>query len=284
MAELSLTPLSEHIGGRIDGIALASRPSDADVRWIYECLLDRKVLVLRGQTLDAGTFRAFASRYGSLQRHVLRKYRHDDFPDLSWLTNVAKDGSVDSFGVRRATTWHSDGSYTQDPPALGMLFALEVPSKGGGTLFADMCNAYDSLDSVTRAKVDELTGLHCHGAGPGGDMYDGTLDGDQEEGFKDAVHPAVKTHPETGRKVIYINATHTRKFAQLDNDESVRLVEDLVAHATSADNIYVHEWAPGDLLIWDQRAVMHRGAGDYPPEQRRVKLRAIVQTLHGAPA
>ena len=275
-----LTPLKGHLGGRVEGLGLNGTITGDQVGWILDQLADRKVLVFPGQGMDASTFHAFACRFGTLQHHVLRKYRHRDYPGLSWLTNVAEDGTVDHFGVTRATTWHSDGSYTQAPPVLGILYALEVPAEGGGTLFADMCHAYDQLDAETRKTVDRLTGLHRHGAGPGGEMYDDVLDDDQEEGFKDAVHPVVTTHPRSGRKLLYVNSTHTRKFAELDRDQSVALVEDLVAQATASGKVYEHCWQVGDLLMWDQRATIHRGAGDYAPEERRVKLRAIVQDLH----
>jgi taurine dioxygenase len=274
-----LAPLGGRIGGRVEGIDLGGAVNDATLEWIRNALDERKVLVFPGQKLDAPAFHDFASRLGELQHHVLRKYRHADFPGLSWLTNVAQDGSVDKFGVIRATSWHTDGSYTQEPPMLGILYALEVPSRGGATIFADMCHAHDSLDAATRAKLAGLTGLHLHGAGPGGDMYEGSLADDQEEGFRDAVHPAVATHPRTGRKLLYVNATHTRKFAEIETAESVALVKDLMSHATQPDNLYTHDWSVGDLLIWDERSTMHRGAGDYPPTDRRIKLRAIVQTL-----
>lgn len=280
MSKPTLIPLAARLGARVEGLGLSGSIAADQVRWILDRLADRKVLVFPRQALDARAFHAFACRFGTLQHHVLRKYRHRDYPGLSWLTNVGEDGAVDQFGVTRATTWHSDGSYTQEPPALGILYALEVPSKGGGTLFADMCHAYDQLDAPTRRKVSELTGLHRHGAGPGGDMYDDALDDDQEEGFKDAVHPVVATHPRSGRKLLYLNSTHTRKFAELDSVQSVALLEDLVGRATAPGKVYEHHWQVGDLLIWDQCATIHRGAGDYAPEERRVKLRAIVQELH----
>ena len=151
-----------------------------------------------------------------MQERVLRKYRNAEFSDLSWLTNVAEDGSIDAFGNKRATTWHSDGSYTQDPPELGILHAYEVTSEGGATLFADMCAAYEALDADMQAYVAGLTGLHRHGAGPGGTMYENSLDDDQDEDSVDAVHPAVKVHPVSGKRALYLNETHTRRFCELE--------------------------------------------------------------------
>ena len=277
MANISTVPLGNTIGARIEGVDFSVPPTDELRDAILTAIGQYKVLVFKGEPLPVAVFRAFARKFGPLQEHVLRKYRHADFPDLSWLTNVAEDGSFDPFGVVRASTWHSDGSYTQDPPELGMLHAFEVPSRGGSTIFADMCNAYDTLDVETQSQMGELTGLHRHGAGPGGSMYENALDDDQEEKTNDAVHPAVSVHPSTGRKMLYLNETHTRTFRELEHKDSVALLQKVITHATRPENIYTHHWTVGDLLIWDQRSTIHRGAGDFPPNERRVKIRAIVE-------
>ncbi|MEM7404838.1 MAG: TauD/TfdA family dioxygenase [Pseudomonadota bacterium] len=273
------TNIHSGLGSRVEGLdlgAVVDPPARAE---LVRKLAERKVLVFERQNLSAEQFHTFASGFGPLQVHVLVKYRHADYPGLSWLTNVASDGSVDKFGVTRATSWHSDGSYTHEPPAIGILYALEVPATGGGTLFADMCRAYEELSDVDREHVARLTGLHRHGAGPGGSMYDNSLSDDQAEAHEDAVHPAVVQHPTSGDHVLYVNTTHTRKFRELPQPDSEQLINRLVASATGPSDVYEHQWKVGDLLMWDQCATIHRGAGDYPPEQRRVKLRAIVQSI-----
>lgn len=273
------TNIQPELGSRVAGVDLRSVVDSLTRHELIAKLAERKVLVFEHQKLDAQAFHTFASGFGPLQVHVLTKYRHADFPGLSWLTNVAADGSVDTFGVKRATSWHSDGSYTHAPPAIGILYALEVPASGGGTLFADMCRAYEELSETDREHVDALTGLHRHGAGPGGSMYDNSLSDDQAEAHEDAVHPAVVQHPTSGDHVLYINTTHTRKFRELAQPDSEALIKRLVTDATRPSHVYEHQWKVGDLLMWDQCATLHRGAGDYPPEQRRVKLRAIVQSV-----
>ena len=194
-AGVTVTPLAAAVGAEIRGIDLSGDIDKNTYDWIHQAVIRHGVLVFRGQDLDAPRFHAFASRFGPLQVHVLRKYRHKDFPGLSWLTNVEADGSVDRFGVTRATAWHTDGSFTDDPPTLGILHAKEVPSKGGGTLFASMKAAYSALPDDRKAALAALTGLHRHGAGPGGGMYDDSLDDDQEENHKDVRPPAVRPHP-----------------------------------------------------------------------------------------
>ncbi|MFT6583069.1 MAG: taurine dioxygenase [Alphaproteobacteria bacterium] len=279
-AGFSLTPVDGEPAARVDGIDL-SRPLDAATyAALRKALLDYPVLVFGGQKLDAAAFHDFASGFGTLQEHVLRKYRHDDFPGLSWLTNVAADGSVDEFGIKRATNWHSDGSYTADPPALGILHAYETPRIGAGTLFIDMGASFGRLEPDQQAQLRGLTGLHRHGAGPGGDMYDHSLSDEEEAAQHDVRHPAVTIHPESGAEILYVNETHTHAFEGMGRAESIALIEGLTARVVRPEMIYHHNWNPDDLLIWDERSTIHRGEGAYVSTERRIMLRAIVDQLH----
>jgi len=278
-AGAGLEPIGSGIGALVSGLDLAASGGDALRAWIHDAVVAHGVLVFRGQDLDADAFHAFAAGFGPLQHHVLRKYRHKDHPGLSWLTNVEADGTVDRFGVTRATAWHTDSTYTPDPPALGILHALEVPSKGAGTLFVSMKRAYETLPAAEKARIAGLTGLHRHGGGPAGGMYDKSLDDDQDEDVKDVRHPAVRTHPATGEPVLYISPTHTRCFEGMTPADSAALVNTLAAHATRPDAVYHHHWRPGDLLIWDEHGTMHRGEGAYAPTERRIMMRAIVQAV-----
>lgn len=274
---VTVAPLAAAVGAEIRGLDLSGDLDRDTCDWIHRTVLKHGVVVFRGQDLDAPRFHGFARRFGPLQVHVLRKYRHKEFPGLSWLTNVEADGSVDRFGVTRATAWHTDGTFTDDPPSLGILHAKEVPSKGGGTLFVSMKAAYAALPEARKAAIDGLVGLHRHGAGPAGGMYDDALDDDQAEGHTDVRHPAVRPHPTTGEPVLYVNPTHTRCFEGMKPAESAPLVTELTDAATRREVIYHHDWRPGDLLIWDEHGTMHRGEGAYDPQERRIMLRAIVQ-------
>jgi alpha-ketoglutarate-dependent taurine dioxygenase len=278
-AGIRIEPTGSGVGAIVSGIDLAAGSDGVLRAWIHDAVVAYGVLAFRGQNLDADAFHAFAAGFGPLQHHVLRKYRHKDFPGLSWLTNVEADGSVDRFGVTRATAWHTDGTYTPDPPALGILHALEVPSKGAGTLFVSMKAAYVTLPEAEKTRLARLSGLHRHGAGPAGGMYDKALDDDQAEGVQDARHPAVRPHPATGEPVLYISPTHTRCFEGMTPSDSAALVTALAAHATRPAAVYHHHWHPGDLLIWDEHGTMHRGEGAYEPTERRIMLRAIVQSV-----
>lgn len=276
-AGVTVTPVGAVIGAEVRGIDLSDGLERGVRAWIHGAVIEHGVLVFRGQDLNAPRFHDFASGFGPLQHHVLRKYRHKDFPGLSWLTNVEADGSVDRFGVTRATSWHTDGTYTDDPPALGILHTLETPSKGAGTLFVSMKAAYAALTEGEKKRIASLVGLHRHGGGPGGGMYDNSLDDDQAEGHSDVRHPAVRPHPASGEPVLYVNPTHVRSFEGMKPSDSAPLVIELADKATRRDVVYHHNWRPGDLLMWDEHGTMHRGEGAYDPAERRIMLRAIVQ-------
>ncbi|MEM9683470.1 MAG: TauD/TfdA family dioxygenase, partial [Pseudomonadota bacterium] len=274
-----LEPTRIGIGATVSGIDLATDVDTPTRAWIYRTVLEHGVLLFRDQDLDPPAFHDFARGFGPLQRHVLRKYRHRDYPDLSWLTNVEEDGSIDRFGVTRATAWHTDGSFTDTPPALGILHALEVPSKGAGTLFVNMRNAYEDLADAEKQRLGGIVGLHRHGAGPGGGMYDNALDEDQDENHLDIRHPVVRPHPATGAPVLYVSTTHTRCFEGETMADSGPAIMRLVEDATRPESVFHHHWRPGDVLMWDEHGTMHRGEGAYDPAERRVMLRAIVQSV-----
>ncbi len=272
-----LRPLGAALGTEALGIDL-SRPLDADtVAWIEAAFAEHPVLVFRGQDLGPGELAAFGRRFGRPKQHSLVDYRHAEYPEVSWLTNVDKDGNIDWFGVKRATDWHTDSPYEDELPRLAILHAKEVPSARGGTMFADMRAAYDALDPEMKARLATLVGLHGRHDGPAGRrLYEGDPDQRIDKEYPEKARPAVTHHPVTGRPILFVNPLHTHGFEGMPREEAWRLIEALAAHATQERFVYYHSWQVGDVLMWDERATMHRGAGDYRPEERRIMLRTIV--------
>lgn len=187
-----------------------------------------------------------------------------------------EEGKVDWYGVKRATDWHSDSTYEDELPILAMLHAKEVPADGGGTMFADMRAAYDALPGERKTQLAGLTGLHGRHTGPAGEKLYGNEKGATEKQYTEVHWPAIVRHPVTGRPILFVNPMHTHGFAGLSREQAWPLIEELAAHATQDRFIYYHRWRVGDLLMWDERATMYRGAGDSRPEERRVMLRTIV--------
>ena len=273
----SLRPLGKALGTEVVGLDLARGIDDATVAWIDRAFAEHPVLVFRGQRLDAAALAAFGARFGQPQQHILEHYRHPDEPRVSYITNVAKDGGVDRFGVVRASSWHTDETYEDALPRLAILHAVEVPAEKGGTMFADMRAAYDALPDATQRRLEGLVALHGHTDGPDarklyGEAYVRKAAAERPE----RRHPAVRQHPATGRAVLFVNPTHTHGFVGMDDADGIRLIEELRDHATQEQFVYYHAWRVGDVLMWDEVATMHRSAGDARPDERRIMLRTIV--------
>ena len=150
-----LRPLGETLGTEAVGIDL-SRLDDDTFDWISNAFAEHPVLVFRDQKLAASDIASFGRRFGTPRKHALVKYRHAEYPEVSWLTNVEEDGAIDWYGVKRATDWHTDSTYEPELPLLAMLHALEVPSRKGGTMFANMQAAYDALPAETKERLAGL--------------------------------------------------------------------------------------------------------------------------------
>ncbi len=272
---LELRPLGKALGTEALGVDL-SKLDDDTFAWIRQAFAEHPVLVFRNQHLSAGDVAAFGRRFGTPRKHALMKYRHPEYPEVSWLTNVEEDGKVDWYGVKRATAWHTNSTYEEKLPLLAMLHALEVPSSKGGTMFADMRAAYDALSPEMKNRLSGLVGLHGRTDGPAGERLYGDDKGATEKEYTELPRPAVVNHPVTGRPILFVNPMHVHGFAGMEREPAWELIEELAAHATQEQFTYYHSWRVGDLLIWDERATMHRGAGDYHPEERRIMMRTIV--------
>ena len=271
-----LRRLGEALGTEALGVDLSKPLDDAGFAWIARAFADNPVLVFRDQDLGAAELAAFGRRFGTPRKHALIKYRHAENPDVSWLTNVDADGKVDWYGVKRATDWHTNSTYEDALPLLAMLHAKEVPLDKGGTMFANMAAAYAALPAERQAQLAGLTGLHGRSTGPAGEKLYGDFKGVTEKQYDEVPWPAVVRHPVTGRPILFVNPMHTHGFVGMTRAESWPLIEELSAHATQEQFVYYHRWRVGDVLMWDERATMHRGAGDSRPDERRVMLRTIV--------
>jgi taurine dioxygenase len=271
-----LRPLGELIGSEALGVDLSKPLDDATFAWIRRTFAEHPVLVFRDQNLGAGELARFGRRFGSPRMHALLKYRHAEHPEVSWLTNVEGDGKVDWYGVKRATAWHADSTYEADLPILAILHAKEIPSAKGGTVFADMRSAYDALPKAMQDRLTTLVGLHGRSTGPAGERLYGDDKGQTEKIYDEVRWPAVLHHPVSGRAILFVNPMHTHGFVGMRREEAWPLIEELADHATQDRFVYYHHWRVGDVLMWDERATMHRGAGDYNPDEHRVMLRTIV--------
>ena len=272
--------LGDTLGREIVDVDL-SKPLSADTLGAIEAAFrDNPVLVFRGQSLGARQYAEFAKRLGPIRPGVIARYQHPEAPEISYLTNVAEDGSIDDFGVKRASAWHYDGSFAERPPILAMLYGLEIPETGGGTLFADMVRAYDTLPPSLKRRVEDLITVNHFGLGPSGNDYFAAMTPERWAEYAPVRRPLVMRHRLSDRPYLEFCMIHTAGFVGISHDEGAGLLRELEAHTSQDGNVYYHAWRPGDVVIWDEHATMHRNAGDFPPEQRRVMLRAMVNEHH----
>ena len=159
---------------------------------------------------------------------------------------------------------------------LAILHAKEVPSEEGGTLFADMCAAYARLPEPRQRQLAVMTAMHARQSGPVGDRLYGGDKGSTDKQYEEKRWPAITRHPVTGVPILFVNPMHAHGFEGMTQAEAWPLIDELTAIATDDRFVYYHHWRVGDVLMWDERATMHRGAGDSKPEERRVMLRTIV--------
>ena len=237
-----LRPLGETLGTEALGIDLSRPLDDATFAWIEQAFAEHPVLVFRDQKLGAAEIAAFGRRFGAPRIHALVKYRHPDHPEVSWLTNVDEDGKVDWYGVKRATDWHTDSTYEEELPLLAMLHALEIPSAKGGTMFADMCAAYDALprgDEGAPRRPRRAARPHRR------PRRRAALRRRARAPDRQASMPSRRArrsidHPVTGRPILFVNPMHTHGFVGMEREEAWPLIEELAAHATQERFAYYH--------------------------------------------
>jgi taurine dioxygenase len=273
------------IGAEIVGVDLSLPVSDETFAWIEATFVERSVIVFRNQTIDERQHVAFSRRFGELETHVMRQYLHDGFPEILLVSNVHEHGRQIGL-VDAGQYWHTDLCYEAVPSRCSLLYAREVPIREDGTalgdtMFSSAVAAYDALPEAMKRRIAGLRALHRYG-----DRYDAMrmagsprdpMTAEQRERLPGAIHPVVRTHPQTGRKAIYVNAGLTVRILDLPEDESRDLLAELCAHVTRPEFRYVHKWQVGDLLIWDNCAVQHCAVADYGPAQRRLMHRTTVR-------
>jgi taurine dioxygenase len=267
------------VGAEIIGLDLSQPLNDTDFARIHRAHLDHHVVVFRDQRITPEQHIAFSRRFGPLQIHVLKQFLLADHPEILIVSNIKEDGVPIGLGDA-GRLWHSDLSY-KDTPSLGsLLHAQELPSEGGDTLFADMHLAYDTLPDALKHRIEGLRAEHSY-LSKYGDFqkkadWRPTLSADQVAEVKAVVHPVVRTHPETGRKALFVSENFTTRIVDVGEDESRELLAQLYAHSVRPEHIYRHSWKPYDIVFWDNRSLLHLAAG-CPDHLRRKMYRTTVQ-------
>jgi taurine dioxygenase len=257
---LTVKPLSSAIGAEIHGIDLRSPVPDDTVARIRRIWLEHSVIFFRDQDLPPKDFAAFARRFGEVVDYPFLKGL-DESPEV---IEVAK---LEHERVNFGGLWHTDTAYLERPPMGTMLVAREVPPYGGDTLFASSYAAYDALSDGMKRLLDPLRAVNSSAKAEKTRTREDRKAG---EGRKvlEAEHPVVRTHPETGRKALYVNFGHTLRFAGMSEEESAGLLAYLFEHQSRPEFTCRFRWEPGSIALWDNRCALHNPINDYHGHRR----------------
>src|SRR5579875_155348 len=262
---LDIRPLAPTIGAEVRGLDLR-RPIDAATgAALRQAWYDHAVLLVRGQSLSEDEEARFGEVFGPLAlAHVTRRApgRH---PSIMLISNIRENGKPIGALPDGEMFFHSDLCYTEHPVIGTMLYAIEVPSVGGNTLFADQYAAYNALPAAMKARIDGLRATNRYEIG-----YDVTIrKGRAPDTAPHWTHPMVRVHPKTQKKALYINRLMTHDIEGMDEAEAAALLEQLYDHQEQRRFVYEHFWRPGDVILWDNRCTLHART-DFSPSERRL--------------
>lgn len=268
---LTLTPLTPTIGAEVGGVDLRQSLEAGQVTAIRQALLDWKVLFFRDQDITTDQHLAFARNFGGLEVHPFAPQK-PDYPEVLAITHNRESRGKEN-------VWHSDVTWREKPSLGSILRAIEIPPLGGDTLFADMYAAYDGLSDETKAKIEGAYAVHDFAHFRKLMVKQGKTP-EEVEAFNKLYpmmeHPVVRTHPETGRKAIYVNAAFTQHIVGMDKAESDVLLKHLYAQAAIPEYQCRFRWQPHSIAFWDNRASQHYAASDYWPAVRRMERVTIL--------
>lgn len=272
MGSITISPIAGALGAEIGGIDLSRPLESGSVAQIRQALLDHLVIFFRDQDLSSANFLAFAEAFGVPAKYPLIK-GIAGFPTIIEIAKLEHEQS--NFGG----IWHSDTTYLETPPMGSMLYALEVPPYGGDTLFANQYLAYEALSEPFRKFLDGLVAVNSSAKADVSmtreDMIKKAGDSAETHDFL-SEHPAVRTHPETGRKCLYVNVAHTSHFKGMTESESAPILRYLFDHQVRPEFTCRFVWRAGSLAFWDNRAAQHNPVNDYHGF-RRIMRRITLQ-------
>ncbi|WP_416897008.1 MAG: TauD/TfdA dioxygenase family protein [Minwuia sp.] len=270
-SEIIVRPLTRTIGAEISGIDLGNALSAADRDAIRAALLAWKVVFFRDQDITTAEHVAFARNFGELEVHPFAP-KHPEFPEILPITH-------DADRPGRENRWHSDVTWRQEPSLGSILRCIEAPEIGGDTLFADMYAAYDGLPDAIKEKIDGKVAIHDF-AGFRTLMKARGVSAERIEAFIEQYpnpeHPVVRTHPETGRRGIYVNGAFTTRIVGMEPEEGAKLLEYLYAQAATPEYQVRFSWRDNSIAFWDNRACQHYAVSDYWPAVRRMERATVI--------
>jgi taurine dioxygenase len=258
---IEVIPSDGALGAEVRSLDLSAPLSARAITAVRQALLDHCVVFFRAQAISENDQVRFTNYFGTAERHV-RDQPDRQVPEILIVSNLLEDGQPIGALGDGEIGFHSDLSYMPMPGTLSTLYAIEISDSGGATQWCNGYAAYDALDDGLKTRIADIRAVHRHPR-------------EVQNPAEPIDHPIVCTHPETGRKTLYVSPYMTRRIVGLENDEGGELLAALLDHATSPAFVWTHDWQAGDLVMWDNRPTMHRREA-FPPDQRRLMKRTQV--------
>ena len=272
---MEVTRLTPHIGAEVTGIDLRAS-IDADTRQrLNAAVVEHVALVIRDQDFTPEQYLAAVSLFGEPMEQHFTQYALPDCPLVHEVSNRHKDKSGKR--VMHGAGWHTDHTNHVRPPKYTCLYAVALPSSGGDTAVVNMRAGYEALPDATREKIQGLKTVNVF-QGSASARYSGqSADAQAERKPEPVLQPLVRTNPENGAKALYFHPVKTENIVGMSAEESQALLNDLLERSVRPEFIYRHKWHKGDVLLWDNRAAMHRAYFDYDPDEYRLLYRVLVR-------
>ena len=256
---MEVIPVSDALGAEIRGVDLSQPLEPETIAAIKATWAEHLVLLFRGQQLAEAQHLQFSRHIGTLTEPNASGLHPKGHPEILLVSNFDPDGNpTDRVLGHGEALWHSDMTYLEEPPAGSCLYGREIPPQGGNTCFCNMYLAYETLDPELRERVSSMRAIHDASRNSAGALRGGFSPESDPRKTPGPRHPIVRMHPLTGRKVLYLGRRAYSYVVGLDLEESEALLDRLWAHATQEKFSWCHEWRVGDLILWDNRCVMHR--------------------------
>jgi taurine dioxygenase len=272
---LEIAPLSDHLGAEAVGVDL-SKPVDAETRArLNAAFSEHSVLAVRGQDLTAPQLREAVQLFGEIFHQHNTRFALPDCPEIHYLSN--QDRYENGKRYIPGSGYHTDHSNDTAPPKATVLYAIQLPDTGGDTQYVNMQRAYEELPADTKNRIADLKAVHVYQSRHSARKLMGLPPEAEGKVPKAVEHPIVRTHPETGRKALYINPIRIESIVGMPEGEALRLLDELLAHATQEKYQYRHKWRKGDMVLWDNRCLLHKANGDYDHSQTRYLYRVMLK-------
>ena len=269
-------PNKAALGARIEGLDRATANEPAVSEMLNRALAEHLLVVIPGDPMTPEQTREFSRTFGAPQKQLLRYKRSGAVPDVSvMVSTLMADGTTDKTAIR-AEDWHTDDSYFAIPAKATLLHSIEIPSRGGATWFCNMHSVYDALPDATKKRIEGKRAIHGYDT-PRARNRPSPRTPEEIAETPDVEHPLVRTHPVTGRKALYLNPNRLDRIVGLERSESDALLDELADEARKPQHHFGHVWTKGDIVVWDNRATMHRVVIDYPEGESRIMHRVLIE-------